>query len=372
MHSSVKQEALLATLIGLATLLLASAGIKQFTSLNAVLWLLVANCLWLFMCWHLWQRLELNRASESITPYPTLGWANCLTLVRGGLIALTGGFLFQHQPLGIAAWIPGVLYAVAALLDRMDGFVARRTQHTSLLGCELDTHYDALGLIVAPLLAWTYAKVHWSFLLVSIAYYVFQWGLHWRRRHQLPVYPLLPSTLRRTLAGFQMGCVALILLPCFNAPYTFAVGIAFTLPILFGFINDWLVVSGRIISSVKSQVFYQRLADISSTIFQPLLRVMLSVSLLILFYYGHLHLTSVLAISVIIAGLMVLLGAASRLGAGVILLLLGWQQGDANIQLLSAIIIFASAALMLLGSGRFSLWRWDDRWVNRRDGEESS
>src|SRR5690606_21176327 len=117
------------------------------------------------------------------------------------------------------------------------------------LGTELDTAYDALGLLIAPLLAVSYGKIHWSFLLVSAAYYIFQWGLYWRRTHNLPVYELLPSMLRRTLAGFQMGFVAVILLPCFQAPATHWIGVAFMIPMLLGFMVDWLVVSGRIQSS---------------------------------------------------------------------------------------------------------------------------
>jgi CDP-diacylglycerol--glycerol-3-phosphate 3-phosphatidyltransferase len=288
------------------------------------------------------------------------------------LIALTGGFLFQPQAVGLMAWIPGVLYCIAAILDRMDGYVARRSKHTSLLGNELDTVYDALGLLVAPLLAVGYGKLHWSFLLVSAAYYVFIWGLYWRHTHNLPVYPLMPSMLRRTLAGFQMGFVAFILLPCFHAPLTMTIGVAFMLPILIGFIVDWLVVSGRIQSNTTNTQFFNRLAQISHSIFQPLLRVLLFIAILF-FAFSDNFLSSIWATPglVLIAG-AALLGLAGRVSALILLVLVTFLQGDGQVDVIVTAIIFSSVWLMLLGTGRFSLWQWDDRWVNRRDGEEQS
>lgn len=370
MHSPIKHEVLLVILVGMATLLAGFFSIRQFTSLDALQWLLIADCLWFFVSWQLWQRLELNRANKSAPLYPRLGWANHLTLLRGGLIALTGGFLFQSQAEGWAGWIPGVLYTIAAILDRMDGFVARRGKQTSLLGSELDTVYDALGLLVAPLLAVGYGKIHWSFLLVSAAYYVFVWGLHWRRTHKLPVYPLMPSLLRRTLAGFQMGFIAFILLPCFNAPSTTIIGIAFTLPILIGFVVDWLVVSGRIESDTTNTEFFNRLEQISHNILQPLLRVLLFIAMLLFIFIGNIDKSIFVLGSLLMFAIATLLGFVGRVTALIILIMVTLLQGDSALNAITATIIFTSVWIMLLGTGRFSLWQWDDRWVNRRDGEE--
>jgi CDP-diacylglycerol--glycerol-3-phosphate 3-phosphatidyltransferase len=370
MRSPVKHEILLAILLGMAVLLAVFFSIKQFTALDALQWLLIADCLWFYVCWQLWQRLELNRASEGAPLYPTLGWANRLTLLRGGLIALTGGLLFQPQAAGLMAWVPGALYTLAAILDRMDGFVARRSKQTSLLGSELDTVYDALGLVVAPLLAVGYGKIHWSFLLVSAAYYVFVWGLYWRRVHNLPVYPLMPSMLRRTLAGFQMGFVAFILLPCFQAQLTVVIGIAFMLPILLGFLMDWLVVSGRIESNTTNTHFFNRLGQISHNSFQPLLRLVLAIAFLLFITSNNVLSLTWLPIILFLAVAMTFFGLAGRVGALLVVVLVAVLQGDKPVDAITAIIIFSGVWLMLLGTGRFSLWQWDDQWVNRRDGEE--
>lgn len=372
MHAPIKHEILLAILLGMATLLAVYIGVKQLTTLNALQWLLIADGLWFFVCWQLWRRAELNRASEDAPLYPRLGWANRLTLLRGGLIALTGGFLFQPQAVGLMAWIPGVLYCIAAILDRMDGYVARRSKHTSLLGNELDTVYDALGLLVAPLLAVGYGKLHWSFLLVSAAYYIFVWGLYWRRRHNLPIYPLMPSMLRRTLAGFQMGFVAFILLPCFHAPLTMIIGVAFMLPILLGFIVDWLVVSGRIQSNTSNTQFFNRLALISHTIFQPLLRILLLIAMVLFIFIETPNATIFVTGSLLVFAGAILLGFMGRVAALGLLIMVTFSHDDEILNAITVTIIFTSAWLMLLGTGRFSLWQWDDRWVNRRDGEDNS
>lgn len=372
MHSTIKNEILLAALIGMVVLLGIFFALKQFTTLNALQWLLLADGLWAYVCWQLWRRVELNRADESAPLYPTLGWANRLTLLRGGLIALTGAFLLQPQAAGLIAWVPGVLYAVAALLDRMDGFIARRTKRTSLLGGELDTVYDALGLLVAPLLAVGYGKVHWSFLLVSAAYYIFVWGMYWRRSHKLPVYPLIPSELRRTLAGFQMGFVALILLPCFHAPLTTLMGVAFMVPILLGFVVDWLVVSGRIPTNTHSTRFFNRLAHISQNFFQPFLRAPLFLALTLFIILERTHTSALIQLCLVILATAALLGFAGRIAALCILIVTTLIQGESALNAVNVTIVISSAWLMLLGAGRFSLWQWDDRWVNRRDGEDNS
>lgn len=370
MLQSLKHKAQLVGLIGICLLIVSFVYIHQSTSLKAVQWLLFAGGVWIYVWWQLWQRLDLNRASSQHMLYPTLGAANHLSVLRGGLIAATSGFLLQPQSTEMTAWIPGILYTLAAILDRIDGFVARRNNRTSLLGSELDTTYDALGLLIAPLLAFNYNKVHWSFLLVSVAYYFFCWGLYWRRKHNLPVYPLLPSQLRRTLAGFQMGCVALLLLPCFHTSFTITVALIFMLPMLSGFLIDWLEVSGRLIDSVRTRTFFQHLDSCNSTIFQPLARIVLCITVF-LFVSDNYFYTATAMYFVLIAIAMVLLGFAGRIGAIAILLLTGLMQSDNITNTLALVIIVCSTSVMLFGTGRFSLWQWDDRWINRRDGEDA-
>lgn len=362
-------------LLGLAVLLLLSGLLGSLQDARmASQWGLQSIALWALVWQQTWLRRDLNRATPDSTPYPTLGLANRLTLLRGGLIAATGGFLLFPAFSGIIGWLPAVFYSLAAALDRIDGFVARRSKRTSVLGSELDTVFDALGLLVAPLLAVSYGKVHWSYLLVSVAYYLFQWGIHSRRKRELPVYPLAPSQLRRTLAGFQMGYVAVVLWPPFLPQVTVPAGLGFMAPLLLGFLVDWLVVSGRIRPDhPATAVFFHRLARLSSGIFQPALRVALVLALAAFLPTNNQETTTPAIQSVFNAlacgaAVLVLLGVAGRAGALMMVTLIAWQPAAESLNFVSAILIFSAIGILLLGCGRYSLWQGDDHWVNRQDG----
>ena len=217
-------------------------------SLFASRWLLLALPSWGFVIWQCRRRLHLNYGQLDNQWYSTLGPGNRITLLRGLLIAATAGFLVTTglEMTHLLLYVPAVLYTAAALGDALDGYLARKHKQSTELGKELDTTLDALGLVIAPLLAVLYGKLYASYLLVSVAYYLFQWGLWWRRRHDKPVHPLPPSRIRRLLAGYQMGLVATVLWPPLPAGLTRPVGILFMLPMLAGFIRDWMAVSGRL------------------------------------------------------------------------------------------------------------------------------
>ena len=83
--------------------------------------------------WTRWGRaLALNHPPQKPRLRPSLGAANWLTLLRGGLIAVLAGFVFQPalsdgSLAGWIAWAPAALYIAAAALDGADGFLARVT-----------------------------------------------------------------------------------------------------------------------------------------------------------------------------------------------------------------------------------------------------
>jgi CDP-diacylglycerol--glycerol-3-phosphate 3-phosphatidyltransferase len=352
----MKHELHVITALGCGLLLL-GFGLLGFTKtwMDAAQWLLQAGLLWGTICLYSGSRLELNRAHELAPLYNDLGWGNRLTILRGGLIALTGGFLF----LDFNVLLPAILYTLAALLDRLDGFVARRSQQVSLLGNELDISFDALGLVVAPLLAISLGKLHGSYLLLSLAYYLYQLALQHRLRLALPVYALPQNPLRRTLAGFQMGFIAVTLWPVLDPQLTRIAGLSFMLPVLFGFIVDWWIVSGRLQPSAISH-----LERLSRQYFQPALRALLLFLVtkvlsadLTIYDFGLLFSTG-----------LILLGFAGRFGALLLILLLGWHSSGEPIDFTGMALIFTTSWILLLGTGRFSLWQWGDEWVARYDG----
>jgi CDP-diacylglycerol---glycerol-3-phosphate 3-phosphatidyltransferase len=329
-----------------------------------------SSLVWALAWQQAWLRRGLNYAAEAGLPYPQLGWANRLTLLRGMLIAATAGFLFQPPATALLVWLPALCYGLAAVLDRIDGLVARRSGQTSRLGSELDTVFDALGLVVAPLLAAAYGKVHWTYLLVSAAYYLFVGGCWWRRRHGLPLYPLQPNNMRRTLAGFQMGFVALALWPWLPAALTRLAGVAFMLPLLAGFVLDWLAVSGRIQPADPPATEYlRRLGSFSATVLQPLLRLGLAILLVSVALFAEVADDERLCVYGLLAcALLLAAGLAARITAILALILLACLLPAVEPVVLPA-AVFCAVFILLLGAGRFSLWQRDDDSINRHDGE---
>ncbi len=165
------------------------------------------------------------------------------------LIAILAGYLFQPWPQsrlfpGRLSWTPGTLYLAASLLDYLDGRVARAGRHETRLGAFLDINIDALGLLIAPLLAVWYGQLPMAYLSVGAAYYLFIIGIRLRKKYSKPVFELKPRRSARVIAGFQMGFVGIALLPVISPPITRAVAYLFMIPLLAGFVKDWLFISG--------------------------------------------------------------------------------------------------------------------------------
>jgi CDP-diacylglycerol--glycerol-3-phosphate 3-phosphatidyltransferase len=358
--TELKHELQTLAAFGVAVLLISQLFTRDWV--HSGQWLLQSGLLWLYVCFLANRLLPLNRAADVSPLYRNLGWGNRLTILRGGLIALTGGFLFM--PPANAVWLPALFYTLAAVLDRIDGFVARRSHQVSLLGNELDIRYDALGLLIAPLLAISWGKLHPTYLLLSGAYYIYQWALQVRRKQELPIHPTPPNPLRRTLAGFQMGFVATALWPLLNPVFTTVAGVAFMLPVLFGFIVDWLVVCGNVSAQAAT-----KLSVVSARYLQPGLRLLLLALLYLAAPQFQALLASQTSLAIVLFGTgCIVLGFAGRFGALLLLVYLGWQDVDGMLTIEVAALIVALSWIVLLGSGRFSLWHWGDDWLARYDG----
>ena len=377
---SLGQELTRLAVGGMLTLGLGAFWLSAVWGASASLqWLAQSTVLWLFIWFQTARRLTLNRADPQSAIYARLGWANRLTLLRSWLIAATGGFLFQVRPEGAwLSWLPGMIYFFGAVLDRVDGFVARRTGQMSQLGIELDTVSDALGLAVAAALAWSYGQVHWSYLLMGAAYYLFHAGLLVRRMRGLAIYPLPPAMHRRAWAGFQMGYLVVALWPLFYPPVTRVAGFAFMLPALTGFVVDWLVISGRIVrDSEVARHKFDRLALFSHAVLQPGLRLAIVTLLAFALWQvgfppvvigGAVWPSVILLGNFALAGTMVLLGIAGRYFCLLLIGLLGSFYISNPMDTIDYILFCCVVWSMLLGSGRYCLWQEDSHWINRYDG----
>ena len=360
----MKQELSVITICGLIMLTIAASLISSTGLAASVLpWLLASTLCWALVVQQTWVRLHRNRLDESSALYTDIGTANRMTIARGWLIAATAGFLFLPAPAPLLIWIAAALYSIAAILDRLDGWVARKTRRISLLGTELDTVFDALGLLVAPLLALQLGKIHPSYLLVSIAYYWFVAGIYVRERRGAPVYPLNPSQLRRALAGFQMGYVAVVLWPPFDARITVPAGFVFMAPLLIGFFIDWLQVSGRLqMRRRETRNFFDGLHSTTDMVLLPGLRLIATALLLAEVLPAEGMLQGVIWV----VAALIICGIGTRAAALTIMIVAAWTAPSLSGAV--QVLMFSSIMLLLLGSGGFSLWNGDDEWVNRQDG----
>ena len=214
--------------------------------------------------------------------------------------------------------------------------------------------------------------------MVSVAYYLFQWGIYYRNQQGLPVYSLSPNPSRRAIAGYQMGFIAVVLWPLFQAPVTTVAGFAFMLPLLIGFGIDWLIVSGGIDPKKQNIVIlFNKLESFKNFVLQPLLRILLMLLLLItisgsdytIFSSQLSPLTATIFLyGVIVSACLVLLGIAGRIFALVLVGLFGWLYLSYPLGMLDVIMLSSLFWIMTLGTGAYSLWQRDEDWVNRYDG----
>ncbi len=243
--SRLHRQALLVTLLYTAGILAGFLPLRvQLDSATAWRWLLLASLFALRPLWLLWRGLVHNHRTGEETLLSTLGVGNAITLVRGLLIAGLGGFLFTGPLSGLSAWLPALLYMMAALLDGLDGYAARATDQVTELGVRLDMALDGLGVLAAVAVGVAHGRLPLWYLPVGFSRELFVAGLWWRERRELPIYPLPPSRQRRIAAGLQMGFLGMVLWPLFSAPATTLAAALFGAQLLLSFGRDWLVVSG--------------------------------------------------------------------------------------------------------------------------------
>ncbi len=193
-----------------------------------------------------WRAFRLARTEVGPERITIATW---VTVARGGALVLLVGFLVVPQPSGTIAWAPGILFAIAAAVDAVDGAVARWLDCESKRGARLDVEFDALTILVGAVLAVRYGVAPTVFGIVGLARYAFVAGLKYRRLRGYEVYELDPSNLRRALGGGTMVVIWLTLVPIPNASLSRVFAWLILIPFVINFLRDWLVVSGRFAGS---------------------------------------------------------------------------------------------------------------------------
>jgi CDP-diacylglycerol---glycerol-3-phosphate 3-phosphatidyltransferase len=202
------------------------------------------------------------------------------------------------------------------------------------------------------------------YLLLSLAYYLFEGGLWLRARRGLPVHRerLRPSGYSRVYAGLQMGFVATVLFPVLGPPATSIAATLFMLPTGTLFVRDWLVGTGRL--DPRSPRYLQLIARTEQLLFAELplpLRVAAAGGLGVLVAQGGLG-PGFLGLA-----LLLLVGLVTRLAAflaSVWLALLLAREPSAVV----VVTFLATVTLLLLGGGRAALWSPEERLFLRRAG----
>lgn len=325
-------------------------------SLPPMLWAVLTAGMLAYQLAHLWRHLEMNAPHHAPhTLYSNLGAANWITMLRAMGLALLTGFILSPRPVGWLAWAPGGLYLAAALLDFADGAAARLTRRTSRLGELLDMHWDSYGVLVACILLVQYGAVPLPYLLVGLARYLFLAGMNLRERRGLTNYPMPPSMVRRALAGTQMGFIGAALLPVFPTPVTRAAAVIFMLPLLAGFLRDWLYVSGALQPRTEKIQWTAALKDWGPVGLRVVGLVLLAVGFTRPLQPG---LAAVYALALV----SFTLGAAGRIVSLAALLAAGLALKGSPADGISWALLFTCAVLMLSGTGKISLWKPED-WL---------
>lgn len=347
----------------------------------ALRWLVLAATGMGYAVWRLGTALGDNYRPGENRLLPDLGAGNVISLLRGALIATLFGFLFSPWPEGWLAWLPGIIYTVAAIMDGVDGVAARMSNHVTRLGETLDVSFDSLGVLVVSLLLVQEGKAPAWFVMVGLARYMFLAGMWLRRRLDLPLYNLPPSSSRRMIAGFTFGFTFALLWPVLKPPGTVWAASYWALVFLVSFFLDWLTVSGTLkpgygasFEGVTRKVItwlpiYLRVAAVLLSGYGLLFSLANGDAVTYLnpwqyFLAGHLVWLDALVL------IAIALGIAVRSFALAGLFLLGIHQLFTPLDLLQQALIYVYISLVFVGSGAWSLWRPEDRLIEHRVGEK--
>jgi len=170
-------------------------------------------------------------------PRRRFGPANQVTLARLALVALLAALLGEDAaPL---AWpIVGVA-TLAAVLDAIDGPLARRSGLASPLGARFDMETDALLILALALLAWQIGKAGGWIVAAGLLRYLFvAAGRAWRWLER----PLPASMRRKAVCVVQILTLVVCLAPIVPPPESAAIAGAGLALLVYSFAVDvaWL------------------------------------------------------------------------------------------------------------------------------------
>jgi CDP-diacylglycerol--glycerol-3-phosphate 3-phosphatidyltransferase len=354
-------------LLAAAFVLLLAAGYWRLAAElpDAWRWLVLAALIGGYQLAVLRADLALNRAAgERLRPNWGAGtWLSSLRLIALSLLA---GFLPIPRPGGELAWLPFWLALVFNVADLFDGYLARKSGGSTLLGAKLDLDLDGRGMLVASLLVVRFGQAGAWFALAGLARYLYVAALWARKRAGRTLAPLADNPLRRPFAGVEMGVATASLAPVFAPAVTNFVATLTLLPFLSNFVWDWLQVTRH----VPAAAFGRAAPRSRSLIAAATLLLRAAVAAALLWRAWQFGVTTLAGTVDLVAGLYLLLGLAGRPTALIALIATGLRIGFAAPQPLDTFLLFGLTALAYLGSGPWRLWEPERGLVRSRLGEK--
>jgi phosphatidylglycerophosphate synthase len=169
-------------------------------------------------------------------PFETFGVANQLTTARAVLVALVTGLIGEPRFPSVAGTAAAVGVG-AAVLDGVDGWLARRTGMSSRFGARFDVEIDALLIQALAILAWLYGKAGPWVLTSGLMRYGFVaagWWWPWMRR------PLAPTSRGKVVCVVQTAALLLTIAPAVEPPLSTAIAASGLLALSYSFLVDIL------------------------------------------------------------------------------------------------------------------------------------
>lgn len=354
----------------------------------AVLWLIAALLIWAYQNILAFRYLPLHRRTGDSAALPRLGPGINLTLLRGLSLAALAGFWFLDLPGQLFAWIPAGLYTLAALIDYLDGYLARRSGTDSELGERLDMQADGLGLLIAIGLAVRMGKVPWFFLSIGIARYLFVWTQVLLEQFGAGGRDLPESKSRRPIAGLTMGFVSASLWPIVTPAAARLAGTIFLSAFALSFGRDWLVIAGLVDPSSEG---YLRTRDAAMRVLierlPVLVRVLAAITYGLMVWSwlssGRSELSPVLDSAtgtrgalllalLLITGTLMVAGILARSAAFLQLFPVGLLIAENGLDRVFALALVCAVLILMLGPGSPSIWAPERRLFARRAGGQET
>lgn len=210
-------------------------------------WLVGASSYFVYVSYWCVSHIELHRGSKSL--HPRLGLGFWVTWIRALALAFIAGGICDADMLTASGHLFCVVYGLVVLGDGVDGLSARWSQTVSEMGARFDNHVDGFGMFFASVAAVTSGALPVYYLLLSLAYFGFHFGLWWRQRRGMVVFRgrIMLSLHNRYFAGVHMCLLVVALTPGSDASTLAIVATIGECLLLACFLRDWLLVSGALI-----------------------------------------------------------------------------------------------------------------------------